>query len=95
MKTILVIFTDQKLEDASKMKRYSFNTARQVEVGDLIESPAYKTKLQVVEVLNACFTNVNIRTGELTDKETSSIIYPIRELPLETSGEEDNNTPQK
>lgn len=84
MKTILVIFTSDKKEDTSKDKVYSFNTTHDVKVGDLIADPSYSTKLQVVEIKEKAFKNVNVKTGELTNVgDIQYPIYPIKELQVE------------
>lgn len=84
MKTILVIFTSEKKEDTSKDKVYSFNTTHDVKVGDLITDPSYRTKLQVVEIKEKAFKNVNVKTGELTNVgDIQYPIYPIKELQVE------------
>lgn len=84
MKTILVIFTSEKKEDTSKDKVYSFNTTHDVKVGDLITDPSYSTKLQVVEIKEKAFKNVNVKTGELTNVgDIQYPIYPIKELQVE------------
>lgn len=87
MKTILVVYVkDKKVSDqeAYKMKKYSFNTDSEVEVGDLIESPAYDSLMQVVSVLDEAFEYVNIQTGELSSKFNSTSQYKIRQLVIQT-----------
>lgn len=99
MKTILAIFTREKKEDTSKEKMYSFNTTHDVKVGDLLTDPSYSTKLQVVEIKEETFKNVNVETGELTNVgDIQYPIYPIKELQIkEEQGDEDEtelNTPE-
>jgi len=82
MKTVLVVFTNKKLEDTSKQKRYTFNTAEDLKPGDLIDSASYDTNIQIVDILEEKFSYVNIKTGDLTNKLNSTSCYPIRELIL-------------
>lgn len=85
MKTILVVYTNgEKLseEAAYRAKKYSFNTAADVKIGDVIESPAYTSTLQVVKILDKKFDYVNVSTGELSDEFNSTSQWKIRELVI-------------
>lgn len=71
MKTILVIFVDEKVkpELIGKYREYSFNTDADVKVGDMLSSPEYNSLLQVIEVLDECFKYFTYGTGELTHEK--------------------------
>lgn len=85
MKTILVIFTKNKVEDSSTIattKKYSFNTNEEIEVGDMLKSSSYSTELQVVRVLDKSFKYYNSVTGEMSDEFTSSAQSEIKTLVI-------------
>lgn len=91
MKTILVVYTNNKVESQvaiGRMKKYSFNTESEVSVGDLIESTEYKDKMQVVKVLDKSFTYYNSANGNLSNEFTSSSQWEIRTLELRESKSE-------
>lgn len=83
MKTILVIFVDEKVnpELISKYREYSFNTDADVKVGDVLSSPEYNSLLQVVKVLDEYFKYFTYGTGELTNernlKENQGLIKSL------------------
>ena len=89
MKTVLVVFTNSRLSDTSKMKRYTFNTSEDLKKGDLIESSTYDTKMQIVEVLKEKFNYVNTKTGDLTTTLNSTSCFPIRDLVQREEGDVD------
>lgn len=83
MKTILVIFTKNKVEDSSTIattKKYSFNTNEDIKVGDMLKSSSYSTELQVVKVLDRSYKYYNSVTGELSDEFTSSAQWEVKTL---------------
>lgn len=84
MKTILVIYTNTpiKKENVGYTKRYAFNTSSEVKEGDMLKSPNYDTKMQVVKVLDTSFKYFNRTTGELSDTFLNSNQYEIREMKL-------------
>jgi hypothetical protein len=91
VKTILVIYTDVFLKDKKSIgskKVYSFNSASDVSVGDMIETREYDTNLQVVKVLPQAFKYYNQATGDLSDTYTSTLQREIR--TLEISDEKEN-----
>jgi hypothetical protein len=91
MKTILVIYTNSKLEskkDIAKNKRYSFNTESDVKEGDLIKTQEYSTNLQVVKVLPEAFKYYNASTGELSNEFKSTLDWEIRRLEIREEDEE-------
>lgn len=84
-KTILVIYTNRKITDKKvigKMKKYSFNTQSEVKEGDMIETRDYDTKLQVVKVLDKCYTFYNGVTGDLSNEYNSTNQWAIRQLEI-------------
>ncbi len=83
MKTILVVYTDIKLADTDKMKRYAFNTEDGLEVNDVIKSPSYSTNMQVVKVLEEEYKYYNAQTGELSNNYTSTLQFLIRDLVIQ------------
>lgn len=81
MKTFLACFTAKKLDSsaASALKQYTFNTEKDIKVGETINSPAYQTPIQVTKVLEGpAKTFVHLKTGELTDKAESTQHFKIK-----------------
>ena len=80
MKTFLACFTSKKLttEEASVLKQYTFNTEKDIKVGEHFSANAYTTPIQVTKVLKGpAKTFVHLETGELTDKARSSQHFKI------------------
>ena len=91
--TILVIYTNALIaaSQVGTKKRYSFNTEEgSVKEGDLIETPAYDSKLQVVKVLDQEYKYYNAATGDLSNEFTSSAQWEIKNLKIRD--EEETNT---
>ena len=86
MKTILVVYTYQPLTAKQRegMKKYSFNTADSVKIGDMIKSPDYDTPMQVIDILPKTWAFVNVKTGELSNERNSTASFAIRELKVAT-----------
>lgn len=85
MKTILVVFTKERLgkdSDTSKMKKYAYNTEADLKEGDLIISNSYNSFLQVTNVLETLYTYYNSVTGEMSNEITSSNQWKIKTLIL-------------
>lgn len=82
MKTIFVIYTNKKIEKPGYQKRYAFNTASDIKVGDMIDSPSYDTNMQVVQVLDKGYKFFNSKTGDMSNEMTNSNLYEIRELEI-------------
>lgn len=82
MKTIFVIYTNEKKADSAYDKRYAFNTDSKVEVGDMIKSDHYKTNVQVVKVLDQAFKYFDRNSGALSNELTSTNQYEIREISI-------------
>lgn len=83
MKTILVIFVNEKVDPKfiGKYREYSFNTDAVVKVGDLLKSSEYNSLLQVIKVYDEHFKYFTYGTGELTceknPKETQGLIKTL------------------
>lgn len=91
MKTILVIYTDTAIKskkDIARCKKYSFNTESNLEVGDLLDSPDYSTRMQVVMVLNKKFKYYNSQTGKMSNTFDSTSQWEIRPLIIREDTEE-------
>lgn len=78
MKTILVIYTLEKLNEGqvrrhlANQKAYAFNTDAKVKVGTLIKTPKYSTPMQVVEVFSTAYKYFNSKTGQVYSKSVKS-----------------------
>lgn len=86
MKTIIVIYTENKVTNSDTMKKYkhyAFNTKSELKIGDLIKySNSAKEKIQVVRILEECFRFYNDRTGELSNTYISTAQHEIKELVI-------------
>lgn len=92
MKTILVVYTDQKLSveeiNNKKMQKYCFRTDSEVNVGDVLKSRNYTTNMVVTDVADKDYKYYNRQSGEMTDTINSTNCYPIKTMVLR---EEDTN----
>lgn len=92
MKTILVVYTDEKLSvkeiNNKKMKKYCFKTDNDVKEGDILKSSSYTTNMVVTDVIEENYKYYNKENGELTNIINSTNCYPIKEIVLR---EEDEN----
>lgn len=79
---ISVVYTDKKLSDTElkNKKQYNFKSDyAQLKVGDLIKSPTYTTKMQVVDI-SYSFSNVfnyplkSIEITSINDKDVNKVI---------------------
>lgn len=88
-KTILVVYTNDKVgaKEAGRLKRYAFNTVANVKVGDMLQSPEYTTKMQVVKILDKAHKYYNASTGELGDKFNSTSQWEIRDFIIRNDSE--------
>ena len=88
MKTIFVVYTEQKLDlndsATKKIKKYAFNTEEDLKEGDMLKSPNYDTPMMVVRVLDTSFKYYSHVTGELFDEINSTHCYDIRTLVIRT-----------
>lgn len=82
MKTIFVIYTNEKKANAGYEKRYAFNTESEVKEGEMIKSDNYKTNVQVVKVLDRSYKYFDRNSGELSDELKSTNQYEIREIKV-------------
>jgi len=80
MKTILVVYSNERVSDDTKLKRYAFNTEADVEVGDVLKTNSYDTLLNVVRVLDEAFKYYNAATGKLSNTFDSTKMYDIKKL---------------
>lgn len=83
MKTILVIYTDTKIEKVTAShKKYCFRTNSDVELGDLLKSSNYTTAMQVVKVIDKDYIYYHPDTGEMSNELTSTKQWEIKELKV-------------
>lgn len=91
MKTILVIYTNTALTikqvSDKKLKKYCFRTEENLSVGDMIESKAYTSNMQVTDVIDTDYKYYNSTTGELRNDINSTQCYPIKKLVLREDDE--------
>jgi hypothetical protein len=91
MKTILVVYTNKanlSKKEISGLKKYSFNTASNVSVGDLIDSTEYTTYMLVIKVLEKSYLYFNAATGELSDEFNSTAQWNIRTIVIREEEED-------
>jgi len=88
-KTIFVVYTNEKVnaKEAGRLKRYAFNTTAPIKVGDMLQSPEYSTKMQVVNILDSAHKYFNGSTGELSDKFNSTSQWEIRDFIIREDSE--------
>lgn len=86
MKTILTLFTAGKVNQtlAERGKLNAFVTSDDLVPGDLVKSSNYEAFIQVVHVIDDVYSYVNMRTGDLKNKMTSTNDVRIKELKLDT-----------
>lgn len=96
MKTILVVYTKTSCVAVNEVnnpqhQKYAFriNGAVDVQVGDILKSPAYSSNMIVVDVLDKDYQFYNQITGELKFEVTSTKDFPIKTLEFT---EKDNLT---
>lgn len=86
MKTILVIYTNVALSSKQisdrKVQKYAFRTEEDLKVGDMIESKAYSTNMQVTDVIDTDYKYFNVQTSELRNEINSTKCYPIKTIVL-------------
>jgi len=83
MKTLLVIYTNDRVLDSEKIaktKKYSFNSESNLQVDDLIKSSKYDSLIQVTKVFDKSYKYYNVQTGEMSNEHTSTLQYEIKEL---------------
>jgi hypothetical protein len=91
MKTIIVIYTNKKItnkQELSRTKKYSFNTESNLNVGDLLDSPTYDTKMQVVKILTKSHKYFNSATGKLSNAYSSTSQWEVRTMVIRESEED-------
>jgi hypothetical protein len=82
MRTIFVIYTNEKKAKTAYDKRYAFNCESEVKEGDMLKSDNYKTNIQVVKVLDKSFKYFDRNSGELSDDLTSTNQFEIRNIRI-------------
>lgn len=91
MKTILVVYTNKitplSIKEIAGLKKYAFNSASELEFGDIISSPEYSTNMVVIKVLDNSFKYYNSATGELSNEFTSTLQWEVRTLCIRTEEE--------
>ena len=90
MKTIIVIYTNNRINSAKEVNskpKYSFNTEAALKVGDIIKSSQYSSNMQVTAVLDKCYKYVNCKTGDLSMECNSTNCFAIRELIIQDKEE--------
>ena len=91
MKTILVVYTNTALTvkqiSDRKLKKYCFRTEDVFVEGEMIESKAYTSKMQVTDIIDADYKYYNAVTGEMRNDINSTNCYPIKKLVLREDDE--------
>ncbi len=91
MKTILVVYTNTALTikqvSDRKLQKYAFRTEEDLKVGDIIESKAYTSNMQVVDVIDNDYKYYNATTGELRNDINSTRCYPVKKIVLREDDE--------
>jgi hypothetical protein len=84
MKTIIVVYTQRKLDDAElrPMDKYAYMTSEDVKPGDMFMLKHKTSYIQVVEVLEKEFSFVNLVTGDLKNERTSTKDAQLSELVI-------------
>ena len=88
MKTVLVIYLNGKTpltnrKEIATAKKYCFNIEEEVEEGDLIDSPEYSGRMQIVKVLDTKYKYYNNVTGKISSRFNSTTQWEIRQLKLQ------------
>ena len=92
MKTILVVFTKQKLSEseASEKKGYAYNTESDIQVGDFSKTEG--RTVQITKIYDEHFKYVSKSTGELSNNDSGKFEqYPIRRISLAKIEESDED----
>ena len=86
MKTILVVYTNEKLTvnkiNNSKLRKYAFRIEDNVEEGDILKSSIYSSNMIVTDVIDNDFKYFNSQSGELSNEIKSTMCYPIKTIEL-------------
>ena len=86
MRTILVIYSNVRVSDAElkNLKKYAFNVDddTDVNVGDILKSAAYSTRMVVVRVLDERFKYYNAKDGKLSNTFNYSGMADIKLLKV-------------
>ena len=91
MKTILVVYTNEKLTveqiNNRKLQKYCFRTDGEVAVGDVLKSNNYNSNMIVTDVVDADYKFYNAQTGEMRNEINSTKCYPIKTMVLRDEDE--------
>ena len=91
MKTILVVYTNEKLTveqiNNRKLQKYCFRTDSEVAVGDVLKSNNYNSNMIVTDVVDADYKFYNAQTGEMRNEINSTKCYPIKTMVLRDEDE--------
>lgn len=87
MKTFKAVFTKEALplDETDNLKEYTFNSDKEVKVGDFFYTEEYKKHLQVVFVFLETYEYVNIRTGELDKNQKPFPYVKIKKIAVNES----------
>lgn len=87
MTTFKAVFTKEALplQEADNLKEYTFNSDKEVKVGDFFYTKEYKKHLQVVYVFTDEYKYVNVRTGELNKTERPFPYVKIKKIKTDES----------
>ena len=92
MKTILVVYTNEKLTveqiNSRKMKKYCFRIDGEIAVGDVLKSKTYSTNMVVTDILDTDYKYYNNQTGDLSNEITSTMCYLIKTIVIRTEEED-------
>ena len=85
MKTILVVYTQRKLNqiEMDSKKRYVFNTNNKVKVGDMLKLDGYNDPVQVAAICDQTYEYVNTTTNQFRQKMDGTNVYRIREIRIQ------------
>lgn len=86
MKTIIVVFGNNP--NPSCNKQYCFRTEADLNIGDKLRSSDYDTDITVTDVVEEDYTYYNQVTGEMSNKRTSTLQWPIKTIEV---GEKKDN----
>lgn len=91
MKTILVVYANQKLSveqiNNQKMQKYCFRTDSEVKVGDVLKSRNYTANMVVTDVIDQDYKYYNKQSGEMVNVINSTNCYPIKTMVLREEDE--------
>jgi coenzyme F420-reducing hydrogenase beta subunit len=84
MKTILVVYSNVKVSENCKLKRYAFNTDADVKVGEMLKTDSYDTNLVIVRVLEEAFKYYS-NGGKLSNVFNNTGMADVKTLKIVTT----------